>query len=266
MRTLDARLTHIGAATLLLELGGLRILTDPVLDRAGAHYRLSNPPLPGFSSEKTAGPAVAADDLGPIDAVLLSHDHHFDNLDDAGRCLLPGAGSVITTRAGAARLGGNAIGLRAGEKHRLGVGEGALEITAMPAHHGPPPLAWIAGPVIGFLLRWDGGERPWWISGDTRWFGGLRSALVSEGPIGVAIVHLGAARFWPTGPARYTMDAREAATAVREIDAQTVVPIHYEGWTHFKQGKPAVEDAFERAGVAARVRWLEPGQPADVGR
>jgi L-ascorbate metabolism protein UlaG (beta-lactamase superfamily) len=257
---LDARLTHVGAATLLLEAAGLRILTDPVLDGAGAHYRISNPPLLGFSSDKTADPAVAADDLGPVDAVLLSHDHHFDNLDDAGRRLLPGAGAVVTTRAGARRLGGNAVGLRPGEKHRLG----ALEITAMPARHGPLPLAWISGPVVGFLLRWDGDERPWWISGDTRWFRGLRSALASEGPLGVAIVHLGAARFWPTGPARYTMDAREAAAAIREIDARTVVPIHYEGWTHFKQGREAVEDEFDRAGVVELVRWLRPGQPVEL--
>lgn len=262
---MDARLTHIGAATLLLEAGGLRILTDPVLDGTGARYRLSSPPLPGFSSEKTAGPAVTAGDLGPIDAVLLSHDHHFDNLDDAGRRLLPNAGSVVTTKAGAGRLGGNAVGLRPGETHRLDAGGGALEVTAMPARHGPSPLAWIAGPVIGFLLRWDGDERPWWISGDTRWFGGLRSALKSEGPLGVAIVHLGAARFWPTGPARYTMDAREAAAAIREIDVRTVVPIHYEGWTHFKQGRVAVEDEFDRAGVSERVRWLQPGQPMELG-
>jgi L-ascorbate metabolism protein UlaG (beta-lactamase superfamily) len=257
----DARLTHIGAATLLIEAGGMRLLTDPVLDPAGAHYRLSNPPLIGFTSDKTADPALAASALGPIDAVLLSHDHHFDNLDDAGRRLLPGAGAVVTTRAGARRLGGNAVGLRPGERHRLG----GVEIVAMPARHGPPPLAPISGPVIGFLLRWDGEDRPWWISGDTRWFGGLRSALASEGAPALAIVHLGAARFWPTGRARYTMDAREAAAAIREIDAETVVPIHYEGWTHFKQGRAAVEDEFGRAGIAGRVRWLQPGQPMELG-
>lgn len=94
---------------------------------------------------------------------------------------------------------------------------------------------------------------------------GLRLALKSEGPLGVAIVHLGAARFWPTGPARYTMDAREAAAAIREIDVRTVVPIHYEGWTHFKQGREAVEDEFDRAGVSERVRWLQPGQPMELG-
>jgi L-ascorbate metabolism protein UlaG (beta-lactamase superfamily) len=234
------------------------------LDGAGAHYKATKA-LPGFGSEKTAPPALAAEQVGPLDAVLLSHEHHFDNLDDSGRRLLPGAGKVLTTRAGARRLGDNAVGLRPGESHRLEADDGALEVTAMPARHGPPgPVAWVAGPVIGFLLRWEGEERPWWISGDTRWFGRLRSALAAAGPLGVAIVHLGGARFRPTGRARYTMDAREAAAAIAELEVETVIPIHYEGWTHFKQGRTAAEDEFGQAGVAAKTHWLELGQPATI--
>lgn len=246
-------------------MGGFRLLTDPALDRAGARYKATKV-MPGFGSEKTAAPAVAADELGRLDAVLLSHEHHFDNLDDSGRRLLPGAGAILTTRAGARRLGDNAIGMRPGEAYRLEGDNGTLEVTAMPARHGPPgPVAWVAGPVIGFLLRWEVEERPWWISGDTRWFGGLRAALAAVGPIGVALVHLGSARFRPTGGARYTMDAAEAAAALREIDPRTVIPIHYEGWTHFKQGRVAAEEELGRAGIDERVRWLELGQPTTLG-
>jgi hypothetical protein len=43
-----------------------------------------------------------------------------------------------------------------------------------------------------------------------------------------------------------------------------VIPIHYEGWSHFKQGRVAVEAEFELAGIADRVRWLELGQPTQV--
>lgn len=197
--------------------------------------------------------------------MLLSHDHHFDNLDAAGRRLLPEVGTVLTTPAGARRLGGNAVGLRAGEKRTIETGGGVLEVTATPARHGPAgPVGWVAGAVTGFLLRWPDEERPWWISGDTRWFGALRKALAAAGPLGVAIVHLGSARFWPTGGARYTMDAAEAATALGEIDAETIVPIHYEGFTHFKQGRDAVEGEFGRAGLGSRARWLEPGVPTEL--
>ena len=66
----------------------------------------------GSSSRKLTSPAVAATDLGPIDAVLVSRDHHGDNLDAAGRALLPAAGVVLTTTAGGGRLGGTARGLQ----------------------------------------------------------------------------------------------------------------------------------------------------------
>jgi L-ascorbate metabolism protein UlaG (beta-lactamase superfamily) len=261
---MEARLTHIGAATLLLELGGLRLLTDPAFDRTGTRHTVPRP-VPGlFNSRRSEGPALGADRIEGIDAVLLSHEHHFDNLDDSGRELLPSAGTVLTTKAGAKRLGGNAVGLAPGDGFTVEAGGGALEVTAMPARHGPPVIGQMAGPVIGFLLRHEQLERPVWLSGDTRWYGAVRDALSANGPIGTAIVNLGAARFRPTGPARYTMDAREAAGAVREIGAEQTIPIHFEGWSHFKQGREAARREFERAGIAERVRWLERGEPTEV--
>src|SRR5215510_2708201 len=103
---MNIRLTHISTATLLLEIGSLRLLTDPVFDPAGGHYFFGY----GTNSVKLTEPAIRVEDLGKIDAVLLSHDHHEDNLDRAGRAMLPLAKNVITTSAGAKRLGGNAIG------------------------------------------------------------------------------------------------------------------------------------------------------------
>ena len=80
------RLTHVGGPTVLVEVGGWRLLTDPTFDPPGRRYSFGW----GTASTKVAGPAMAAADLLPIDAVLLSHDHHADNLDDAGRALLAG--------------------------------------------------------------------------------------------------------------------------------------------------------------------------------
>src|SRR5262245_9589472 len=102
------RVTYIGGPTALLEYAGLRFLTDPTLDPAG-----TDSPTPVYTLHKTQSPSLTAEQLDKIDAVLLSHDHHFDNLDHAGRSALPRAGAVFTTRDGAERLGGNATGLLA---------------------------------------------------------------------------------------------------------------------------------------------------------
>jgi L-ascorbate metabolism protein UlaG (beta-lactamase superfamily) len=72
------RVTHIGGPTVLLELGGWRLLTDPTFDSPGRRYPFGW----GSSSRKLTGPAIPASELPPIDAVLLTHDHHGDNLDD----------------------------------------------------------------------------------------------------------------------------------------------------------------------------------------
>ena len=103
----EVRITHIGGPTALIEVGGWRLLTDPTFDAPGRKYNFGW----GTSSRKVAGPAVEPEAVLPVDAVLLSHDHHDDNLDDAGRALLPRAHAIVTTRSGAKRLGASARGL-----------------------------------------------------------------------------------------------------------------------------------------------------------
>jgi len=101
------RITHVGGPTAILEIDGWRLLTDPTFDPPGRSYSFGW----GSGSRKLAGPAIRPEDVGPIDAVLLTHEHHEDNLDPAGRTLLPGAGTVVTTVSGATTLGGGARGL-----------------------------------------------------------------------------------------------------------------------------------------------------------
>ena len=117
----DVRLTHIGGPTVLIEVGGWRLLTDPTFDPPGRRYSFGW----GTASRKLAGPAIAAADLPPIDAVLLSHDHHGDNLDDAGRALLPSAGVVRDDRrpargGWAAARAGSSRGRRPGSRRPTG--------------------------------------------------------------------------------------------------------------------------------------------------
>jgi L-ascorbate metabolism protein UlaG (beta-lactamase superfamily) len=142
---------------------------------------------------------VAAADVAPIDAVLLSHDHHDDNLDAAGRALLPSVGVVVTTVSGSKRLGGDARGLA------------PWAIT----RHGPPLSHALVGDVIGFALRWvDQEHGVLWISGDTVLYDGVRE-VAERLDVDTALLHLGGVQFPVTGPLRYTMTARQAVDDIR---------------------------------------------------
>ena len=87
----NIRLTHVGGPTVLIEVDGWRLLTDPTFDPPGRKYKFGW----GTGSQKLTGPAVAAPELGPIDAILLTHDHHDDNLDPCGREQLSSAGVEV---------------------------------------------------------------------------------------------------------------------------------------------------------------------------
>jgi L-ascorbate metabolism protein UlaG (beta-lactamase superfamily) len=261
----ELRLTHVGGPTLLVEVGGWRILTDPTFDPPGRKYNFGL----GTSSVKLAGPAIAADDIGPLDAVLLSHDHHDDNLDAAGRRLLPGAGVVVTTVPGAQRLAQRdglwaSRGLADWETTRLEApGRPAIVITATPCRHGPPGSRPIVGDVIGFALAWEGqAGGVLWISGDTVLYDGVRE-VATRLKVDVAVLHLGGVQFPVTGPLRYTMTGRDAVSLCAEIAPRVAIPIHYEGWKHFRAGRDEIEAALAGAPdeVRDRFRWLEIGEP-----
>jgi L-ascorbate metabolism protein UlaG (beta-lactamase superfamily) len=249
------RLTHIGGPTTLIEIGGRRLLTDPTFDPPGRRYAFGW----GGASRKLAGPAVAPEALLPLDAVLLTHDHHADNLDDAGRALLPAAGTVVTPRTGGARLG--CTGLAPWETTVLdgGAGTPRIEVTATPCRHGPPGFHPIVGDVIGFALRWEGGSL--WITGDTVLYGAVRAAATRV-EADVMLLHVGAVRFGVTGPLHYTLTARDAVTLCDLARPRVVVPVHYEGWSHFSQGRRDVEHAFST--TAHDVRWLPIGDGVEI--
>jgi L-ascorbate metabolism protein UlaG (beta-lactamase superfamily) len=168
----DIRITYIGGPTVLIEIGPWRLLTDPTFDPPGKRYFFGW----GTVSRKLQGPAIAFDELGDIDAVLISHDHHGDNLDPAGRALLPRMGQIVTTKAGARRLRAGARGLAPWETTVLEApGRPSIEITATPCRHGPPGSQPIVGEVIGFALRWEAQQHGvLWISGDTVLYDGVR--------------------------------------------------------------------------------------------
>jgi L-ascorbate metabolism protein UlaG (beta-lactamase superfamily) len=209
---------------------------------------------------------MGPDDLPPIDAVLLSHDHHGDNLDEAGRAFLPRAGVVVTTTSGAKRLGDDARGVDPWQTTRLEAeGRPAIEVTATPCRHGPPLSHPIVGDVVGFALRWEGQSGGvLWISGDTVLYPGVRE-VADRLDVDTVLLHMGGVRFPVSGPVRYTLTAKEAIELIRLVKPRTVVPVHYEGWKHFRQGRDAIEQEFAQADDVARlVRWVPIGQEVDL--
>ena len=238
------KITHIGGPTTLLEIDGVRLLVDPTFDAPGRRYSFGW----GTSSVKTAGPAVAVEDLGRLDGILLSHDQHADNLDDAGRALLPSAPIVVSTVRAGKRLG--VTGLAPWQTVTIQ----GIEVTATPSRHGPAWSVPIVGPTTGFALRPPHAETVVWISGDTVVFPGLLE-VGDRFDVDTAILHLGKVQFGLTGPARFTMTGRDAAELCRRIKPRQIVPVHYEGWSHFHEGRAQIEAAFPQG----RLTWLVPG-------
>ena len=246
-------ITYIGGPTVLLEWGGLRILTDPTFDRAGTSYQ---------HLKKLTAPAIRADRIGRVDVVLLSHDQHADNLDTLGREFLAGAGQVLTTPQAAERLGGHAKGLQEWESVEIARADGErLRVTATPARHGPPGCESYMGPVTGFIISWSERARSAiYISGDTVFYEEIPE-IAERFSIGIAVLHLGDAHVALRGPHRLTMNSEEGVLAAKAIRPHTVIPVHYEGWAHFREAKEQAQKVFTGSALLSRVLWLEPGIP-----
>jgi L-ascorbate metabolism protein UlaG (beta-lactamase superfamily) len=249
---MSVAITLIGGPTALIEIDGFRLLTDPTFDGPGAYQ------LPHVKLEKLTGPAFGVDKVGEIDAVLLSHDQHSDNLDNSGRDFLKNAKRVLTTEAGAKRLGGHAEGfapwaatvLKAGNSH-------TLTITDTPARHGPAGIEPLSGDVIGFVVASSNpATRPIYISGDTTWFDGV-AEVARRFKAGIVLPFAGAAQ--TRGPFHLTMDTNDTIETARAFADALIVPVHTDGWAHFKQNAHDIRVTFDALGFGKRLRLLEPG-------
>jgi L-ascorbate metabolism protein UlaG (beta-lactamase superfamily) len=240
-----------GHATALIELDGVRLLTDPLLgDRVGPLRRIASPVDPELSER--------------IDAVMLSH-LHADHADLRSLRRL-GAASVVFAPRGAAgwlvRHGvPNVHELSAGEDAQLG----AVRITATPARHARHrwPLGVEAEP-LGFIAA---GSQGLYFAGDTDLFAGMSELA---GRVDVALLPI--AGWGPTlGPGH--LDPERAVQAAALIAARLVVPIHWGtfalGWPmpqKLDQRQPAEQFAALMAGAlpAVEVRVLAPGERTQV--
>jgi L-ascorbate metabolism protein UlaG (beta-lactamase superfamily) len=251
----------IGGPTAVVVYAGLRFLTDPTFDPP--HERRQGPSI----RVKYAGPVVPAEDVEPSDAVLLSHDHHHDNLDDAGRAFLGRARRVLTTRAGAERLANGAVGLEPFESIELPAPDRrGVTVTATPAEHGPPAHAEENGPVIGFVLQADDLSAVY-VSGDNASVEVVREIVGEYGAPDVAVLFCGGAAvpvLWGEG-VYLTLTPETAVEAAKALGAAPIIPIHQEGWAHFSFGPEDLRRAFADAGLEDRLREVAPGDEVALG-
>lgn len=247
----ECAVTVLGGPTAVIDIGGLRIVSDPTFDEAGPHGYLT----------KTAGPAADEDAVGPVELVLVSHDTHPDNLDERGRAFAKAAPLVLTGPLAAGRLGSPAVGLSPWTTHSLPRpdGGGDLTVLTVPAVHGPEDGELDADgnvncEVTGFVLSGQGLPTVY-VSGDNASIRTVAEISRRVPDIDVAVPHAGAARV----PAKFegrplSLDSRRAAAAAAVLGADAVIPVHYDGWVHFSEGLPEIQLAFHEAGLSSLLR------------
>ncbi|PLB52585.1 Metallo-hydrolase/oxidoreductase [Aspergillus steynii IBT 23096] len=274
-------ITHLTTATAILNIDGINFLTDPYFGaEEGTAYDetaewskadlspfglTSVPPPPHLVNHK--GSSVRLHDLPPIDAVLLSHEDHLDNLDPEGRKLLDGR-RVFTTMDGAKNLSPRpgVVGLRPWQTVTSVIGDKEFRITGTPCKHFP------VGEVTGFVLETDsfgthaesGKPNAIYFSGDTVYIDELQE-IGKRWHITASLFNLGNATFtFPVGTFQITMDGKQAVRLMRDIGAEVMIPIHFESWEHFKEDREGLEKVFTEEGVIDQIRWTEPGVPKKI--
>jgi L-ascorbate metabolism protein UlaG (beta-lactamase superfamily) len=244
----------VGGPTAIIEYGGVRWLTDPALSPPGEYAGLT----------KLTGPAFDVGDHEPIDVVLLSHHHHSDNLDPAGRAFLPSVGRVLSTARAAGELGGNVVAMEPWSQVEVRSPRGGVvTVTAVHAQHGPDGTDELQGPVIGFVLTAPGAETVY-LSGDNASRDVVRGIVERTGEMPIAILNTGAVRLAKFDGAYLTLSADHAADVAKILGARVVIPLHFEGWSHFTQGAAELDAAFHGNGIRDRLIMLERGQRVEV--
>jgi L-ascorbate metabolism protein UlaG (beta-lactamase superfamily) len=204
-----ARITWIGHSTVLIELDGVRLLTDPLLRRRVLHLRRVGPD---------------ATDIGRVDAVLISHAHA-DHLDAASLERLDAARAIAPPRAATRALGwvDDVVEVNVGEHVEVG----AVRVTATPAEHG--------GRSVGYLLS---GSARIYFAGDTDLFDGMRELATPR--LDVALLPIGG--WGPRLPPGH-LDPGRAAQALELLQPRTAIPIHWGTYTRIGLSRDENEPA-----------------------
>ena len=250
----------VGTATVILRYAGFTILTDPNFLHAGDHVHLGY----GLTSERLTEPAINIEDLPPVDLCVLSHYHgdHFDQLvEEKLRKDLP----IVTTEHATAELTNKgfteAIALDTWESVEFKKGEAILRISSMPGQHGPGIVDFALPPVMGSVLDFEteNGERllRLYISGDTLVNDELKEIPARYPNIDIGIFHLGGTRIMGV---LLTMDDEQGVEAIKMIDPDTAIPIHYNDYDVFKSPLEDFKRAAAEAGLSEKMVYLAHGE------
>ncbi|HEY0199854.1 MAG TPA: MBL fold metallo-hydrolase [Rhodanobacter sp.] len=244
------QVTWLGHSTTLIEMDGLRLLTDPVLSARAS-------PVPFAGPKRFTPPALAVEDLPPIDAVVLSHDH-FDHLDrDTIRALISKVGRFYTTLGVGARL--VAWGVPADRVVELGWWQeatfGPLTLAATPAQHfsgrgllDRDSTLWASWVVIGSHERL-------FFSGDTGMHAGFAEIGERYGPFDLTLIECGAYdKTWPD----VHMQPEQSMAAHQLVRGRTMMPVH---WGTFDLAMHRWDEPAERIRALAAEHGVRLVQP-----
>jgi L-ascorbate metabolism protein UlaG (beta-lactamase superfamily) len=236
------RLTLVRHATLLVELGGRRILMEPMLDPVGARPPVEDSPSPR-RNPLVPLPIAAEEVVAGLDAVVVTHLHR-DHLDDTGARLVPRDVPVFCQPGDEESLRELGLDARLVEPDLVWDG---LRIVRTRGRHGSDEATVAAlGPVSGFVL--DG----LYVVGDTVWCAEVEEAIERHRPR-VAVVNGSGARFLQGGPLVMT------ASQVREVVERvpTVVVVHLEAINHCLETRAEVRTAVPEALVPEDGETIE---------
>ena len=264
MATPQCRLTFIGTATVLLELGPFTVLTDPNFLHRGQRAYLGL----GLTSTRLTEPALAIADLPALDAIVLSHMHG-DHWDRVGKRELPHEVPIFTTPKAARALRRQRFTdprpLTTWQDAALKRDGHELTITATPGRHAVGIARHVLPPVMGSVLDLAGPDGPilrLYISGDTLLVDDLRTIPERFPDIGAAVFHLGGTTL--PGGFVVTMDGTQGADLLELVRPGLVVPVHHNDYGVFKSPLTDFLDETQRRSTDNVVRVVEPGETTDL--
>jgi L-ascorbate metabolism protein UlaG (beta-lactamase superfamily) len=238
-------LTLVRNATLLLDVGGRRLLADPMLDPAGARPPVPNTPDPR-PNPLVGLPRPAEEIVSRVDAVLVTH-LHADHLDDAAVRLLEPRVPLACQPADEETLRGR--GFTDVRPVDGGIDLCGVGVARTGGRHGTGEIGERMGPVSGFVLRAPG-EPALYVAGDTIWCAEVEDALAEHEPE-VVVVNAGGARFVDGDP--IIMDAGDVVETARAAPRAMIVAVHLEALNHCVLDRAGLRAAVDAAGVGDRV-------------